>query len=136
MTKIFILLYFLLFMLDKVVIGDARRLLLDFLIGQRNRKNAKEIHAQQTWEDRVTMNYILPMLKKNVDAFKKYHRLYKILLYTLLPQYAIIITVHVFLPRVIWYVLGAFLAIKLLLAVFYTLELGLMKMSVYAQKKK
>ena len=136
MTKIFILVYFLLLMLDKVIIGDARRLLLDFLIGQRNRKNAKEIHAKQTWKDRVTMGYILPMLKKNVDAFRKYHRLYKLLLYTLLPQYGIIIAVHVFLPGIIWYVLGAFLAIKLLLAIFYTLELGPMKRSVYAQKGK
>ena len=42
MEKLFILAYFLMIMLDKVVISDARRLLLDFLIGERNRKNAKK----------------------------------------------------------------------------------------------
>ena len=55
MEKLFILAYFLMIMMDKVVISDARRLLLDFLIGERNRKNAKKIHAEQSFSDRVKM---------------------------------------------------------------------------------
>ena len=136
MEKLFILAYFLLVMLDKVVISDARRLLLDFLIGQRNRKNAKSIHAEQSFTDRVKMGYILPMLKKYKEAFKKYHTLYLVILYSLIPQYITIVLFHIFVPSVIWYVFGVFLAIKLLLTIFYTLELGPLKMSVYAQKKK
>ena len=136
MEKLFILAYFLMIMLDKVVISDARRLLLDFLIGQRKRKNAKKIHAEQSFSDRVKMGYILPMLKKYTRTFRKYHILYLVILYSLIPQYITIVLFHIFVPSVIWYVFGVFLAIKLLITIFYTLELGPQKMSVYAQKKK
>ena len=136
MEKLFILVYFLMIMLDKVVISDARRLLLDFLIGERNRKNAKMIHAEQSFSDRVKMGYILPMLKKYTRTFRKYHILYLVILYSLIPQYITIVLFHIFVPSVIWYVFGVFLVIKLLITIFYTLELGPQKMSVYAQKKK
>ena len=136
MEKLFILAYFLMIMMDKVVISDARRLLLDFLIGERNRKNAKKIHAEQSFSDRVKMGYILPMLKKYTRTFRKYHILYLVILYSLIPQYTTIVLFHIFVPSVIWYVFGVFLAIKLLITIFYTLELGPQKMSVYAQKKK
>ena len=136
MEKLFVLAYFLLIMLDIIVISDARRLLLDFLIGKRNRKNAKRIHAEQSFSDRVKMGYILPMLKKYTGTFRKYHFLYLVILYSLIPQYITIVLFHIFAPSVIWYVFGVFLGIKLLLAILYTLELGPQKMSVYAQKKK
>ena len=136
MEKLFILAYFLMIMLDKVVISDARRLLLDFLIGERNRKNAKKIHAEQNFSDRVKMGYILSILKKYTRTFRKYHILYLVILYSLIPQYITIVLFHIFVPSVIWYVFGVFLAIKLLITIFYTLELGPQKMSVYAQKKK
>ena len=135
MEKLFVLAYFLMIMLDKCVISDARRLLLDFLIGQRNRKHAKAIHAEQRFKDRVQMGYIQPMLKKYTIAFKRYHTLYLIILYSLIPQYIAIVLFHIFAPDLIWYVFGIFLGIKLLLTIFYTLELGPQKMSVYAQKK-
>ena len=135
MEKLFILAYFLMIMLDKVVISDARRLLLDFLIGQRNRKNARKIHAEQRFSDRVTMGYIQPMLKKHTGAFRKYHILYMVILCSLIPQYITIALFHILETNVIWYVFGVFLGIKLLLTIFYTLELGPQKMSVYAQKK-
>ena len=136
MEKLFILAYFLMIVLDKVVISDARRLLLDFLIGERNRKNAKKIHAEQSFSDRVKMGYILPMLKKYTRTFRKCHILYLVILVSLIPQYITIVLFHIFVPSVIWYVFGVFLAIKLLITIFYTLELGPQKMSVYAQKKK
>ena len=136
MEKLFILAYFLMIMLDKGVISDARRLLLDFLVGQRNRKNAKRIHAEQSFSDRVKMGYIQPMLKKYTEAFRKYHILYLTILYSLIPQYITIVLCHIFATNIIWYVFGVFLGIKLLLTIFYTLELGALKMSVYAQKKK
>ena len=102
MKKLFVLAYFLMIMLDIIVISDARRLLLDFLIGERNRKNAKRIHAEQSFSDRVKMGYILPMLKKYTGAFRKYHILYLIILYSLIPQYITIVLFHIFAPSVIW----------------------------------
>ena len=136
MKEIVYLAYVVIILMDIIVISDARRLLLDFLVGQRNRKNAKKIHAEQSFSDRVKMGYILPMLKKNTGAFRKDHSLYLAILYSLIPQYITIVLFHIFVPSVIWYVFGVFLAIKLLLTIFYTLELGPQKMSVYAQKKK
>ena len=50
MEKLFILAYFLMIMLDKIVISDARRLLLDFLIGERNRKNAKKYMPSKVFQ--------------------------------------------------------------------------------------
>lgn len=136
MENIYILLYLLLFLLDCIVISDARRLLLDFLIGQRNRKNAKKIHSEQAFKDKVKMGYIQPMLKNYTSAFKKYHALYLVILYAFVPQYIAIVLLHIFIPKIIWYVFGVFLGVKFLLAVFYRLELGPNRMSVYAQKKK
>ena len=136
MKEIVCLAYIIIILMDIIVISDARRLLLDFLIGERNRKNAKKIHAEQSFSDRVKMGYILPMLKKYTGAFRKYHILYLVILYSLIPQYITIVLFHIFVPSIIWYVFGVFLGIKLLLTIFYTLELGPQKMSVYAQKKK
>lgn len=55
--------YFIMALLDILNLSDARKLLLDFLIGQRNRKNAMKIHSEQSIKDRVNMGYIYPMLK-------------------------------------------------------------------------
>lgn len=131
-----ILAYFVMPILDAIIISDARHILLDFLIGQRNRKNANKIHAEQSFADKVKMGYIQPMLKKNASTFKKYHILYLSILYSLLPQYIVMALFHVFASDIMWYPLGFFGIIKILLGIFYWLELGPNKMSVYAQKKK
>ena len=135
MEKIFYLAYIIIILMDIVIICDARRLLLDFLIGQRNRKNAEKIHAEQNFLDRVSMGYIQPMLKKYGSAFRKYRVLYLVYLCSMLPQYVIIILCHIFLHDIIWYIFGAFGVIKILLAAFYRLQSGANRMSVYAQKK-
>ena len=136
MKEIVCLAYIIIILMDIIVISDARRLLLDFLIGERNRKNAKKIHEEQSFSDRVKMGYILPMLKKYTRTFRKYHNIYLVILYSLIPQYITIVLIHIFAPSLIWYVFGLFLGIKLMLTIFYTVELGPLKMSVYAQKKK
>lgn len=134
MQVVIYLLYFLIVLLDIIIISDARRLLLDFLIGQRNRKNAMQIHSEQIFKNRVLMGYIYPMLKKNKKTFKKYHRLYLVVLYSLLPQYIAIVCIHILVPDILKYVAGAYLLIRLLLAVLYRLELGPQRISVYAKK--
>ena len=127
--------YFLLASLDVIIICDARRLLLDFLIGQRNRKNARRIHAEQTFKNRVNMGYIQPMLSKYQSAFKKYHVLYLVVLYSLIPQYVAIVLFQIFAPNIVKYILGVCLAARFLLSGFYRRELGPQGMSVYAKKK-
>ncbi|MBQ9148052.1 MAG: hypothetical protein IJX69_00615 [Oscillospiraceae bacterium] len=134
MEKIVFLAYFVLIALDMIIISDARRLLLDFLVGARNRKNAAKIHAEQSLRNRISMGYILPMLKKNERQFGKYHALYLAVLYSLIPQYTAVVVFHVFWKSVIWYVFGGCLTLRFVLAVFYRLELGPNRISVYAQK--
>ena len=128
--------YFLLILLDGLLLSDARRLLLDFLIGQRNRKNAMRIHAEQSLRDRILMGYIAPMLKKHQKAFRGFRILYLILLYSLVPQYAAVILIHIFAPDILWYAMGALLILRFLLTVYYRLELGPNRVSVYGQKSK
>lgn len=136
MEKIIYLLYVIMILSDILIICDARRLLLDFLIGQSNRKNAQKIHDEQSLSNKIKMCYIGPLLKKHTSAFQKYHTLYLIILYSLIPQYITVILLHIFADAIIWYVLGGLLIIKLLLAVFCRLELGSNRMSVYSRKKK
>ena len=127
--------YFLIVLSDVIIISDARHLLLDFLIGQRNRKNAMQIHSEQTFKNRAHMGYIHPMLKKHQNTFKKYHTLYLVILYSLVPQYVAIVLVHLLVPNIFKYIMGAYLTVRLLLAVYYRLELGPQRISVYAKKK-
>lgn len=127
--------YFLLVIFDMIIVSDARCLLFDFLIGQRNRKNAKQIHSEQTIKNRVTMGYIQPMLTKHQKVYKKYHMLYLMVLYSLIPQYVSIIFFQLFAPQVVKYILCVFFVARFLLAIFYRLELGPQRISIYAKKK-
>ncbi len=78
--------------------------------------------------------FIQPMLKKNKEAFRKYHILYLAIIYSLIPQYIAVCLFHFFVPSIILYVVGTLLLIRILLAIFYRLELGSNRISVYAQK--
>ncbi len=135
MKVVIYLLYFLIVLFDTIIIADARRLLLDFLIGRRNRKNAMRIHSEQTFKNKVHMGYIHPMLKNHQKIFKKYHILYLVVLYSLAPQYVAVVLVHILAPNIIKYIVGVCLIVRLLLAVFYRLKLGPQRISVYAKKK-
>ena len=135
MKAVICLLYFLVVLFDIIIISDARQLLLDFLIGQRNRKNALQIHSKQTFKNRVDMGYIHPLLKNYQKTFKKYHILYLVILYSLVPQYVAMVLIHFLVPSIIKYRVGFCLIVRLLLAVLYRLELGPQRISVYAKKK-
>lgn len=128
------LIYYVIVLFDVLIVSDARRLLLDFLVGQRNRKNARKIHSEQSFKNKIHMGYIQPMLKKNKEAFRKYHILYLAIICSIIPQYIAVCLFHFFLPGIILYVVGVLLLIRILLAIFYRLELGPNKHSVYAQK--
>ena len=129
------LLYFLLVLLDIIILSDARHILLDFLIGQRNRKSAIQSHSEQTFKNRVNMGYIYPMLKNHQKTFKRYHILYLLILCSLVPQYVTIVLIHTLVPNAIKYIVAFCLIVRLLLAIFYRHKLGPQRISVYAKKK-
>ena len=81
--------------LDVGAIKMIRRLLLDFLVGAHNRKNAYRIHDEQSYDDRLTMNYIGGHLKRWQREFRFWLRFYHGLLWSLLPKYVCAIIVAV-----------------------------------------
>ena len=85
----------LLIWVDFVTVHQLRDLLLDFLIGARNRKNAYAIHDAQSYDDRLTMNYIGRMIKRHQREFRFWLRFYHGFLICLLPKYAALITLAV-----------------------------------------
>ena len=110
-------------LLNVITIIDARILLFDFMIGRRNRKSARKIHKEQSFKDRITMGYIYPMLKKNTVEFKWYHTLYLNVLYTIVPQCAVVVLVGMFFPKIVLYVGGVFFALGIVAAIIYRVAL-------------
>lgn len=82
------LLQFALFFLlsDILELRIAKGVLIQFLTGIVNRKNWYSFHRKQKWTDRLTLNYIEPLLKKHKREFRFLHRLYQVMLYAAFPQ--------------------------------------------------
>ena len=93
-TKL-LLLGLLIILLDVICAHWLRDLLLDFLIGARNRKNAYAIHDAQSYDDRLTMNYIGGMIQRHQREFRFWLRVYHGFLISLLPKYAALIALAV-----------------------------------------
>ena len=83
---------FAMLILDFVTIGDLRKFLLDFLKVNKSRKKAEQVYATQSLIDKITLSFIKVHLKKYIKVFTIFHKLYMVVLYTLIPQYAILIT--------------------------------------------
>ena len=131
----FVAAYFVLLMLDVLNIKALKRLLLDFLIGTRNRKSAMRIHLSQPPEQRKTMAYIKPLLKDNAKAFVAFHRLYLVVRYTIIPQYAILIILNILWFKESVYPLGVCILVKIVLATFLRLQVDGVMRSKYRKGK-
>ena len=104
--------------IDLGLIGDLRHFLLDFLIGQRNRKRATKIHQAQSLKDRILMGYILGHLTRYQKDFKIYHGIYLGVLYSCIPQCFISVLCYFWNGRIGTYVVCTFIIMKLLLAIY------------------
>ena len=136
MEKHLILLGVLLVLLDSLAVQALRRFLMDFLIGQRNMKSARKIHAQQSLRDRITLSYIPSYLKRYASQFRFHHRVYLALLFTLVPQYLLVIISALLFGDGVRSALYVFCGIKLLLLVAIRLQVDSSLRSVYARKRK
>lgn len=132
--EIFILVYVAFLLLDLMNLWEGRDLLFDFLVGCRNRKSARKIHGEQNRWGRLTMSYIAPMLKKHKKEFRRFHMLYKILLYSLVPRYFVLVLAHILFTNAVWYIYGSYFVIQVGVAVSYRIIRGPNRISVYAQK--
>lgn len=134
MRNLILYLDFAMLVLDFVTIADIRKFLVDFLMVKRNTKHAWEIHRAQPLKERITLSYISFHLKKYAKEFTVYHRLYLAVLYTLIPQYVILITCNCILGIKSMYVLAVFAAIKLMICITIRLHVDSNRISIYRQK--
>ncbi len=65
--------------------------------------------------NRIKLDYIYPLLKHNLRAFKFYHRLYLVILFFALPQYLILGVLYVFIDRIAVYIILALGIVKIVL---------------------
>ena len=126
------LLIILLALLDGITLVDLRDILMDFLIGARNRKSARRIHREQKWVARVGMGYIKLYLKRWHRDFAFFRGLYLADLFTLVPQYAA--TLFVLLRagenfNMLMYVL---IAVKFLLCLILRLQQDSLRRTKYS----
>ena len=122
MGKVQILLDLMLILTDGIALIDLRDLLKDFLIGARNKKSAQRIHSEQNWVDRVGMGYIKPYLKRWHREYAFFRWIYLTDLFTLLPQYAALLTVQLLTEEKNNTLIYVLLSVKFLLCLFLRLQ--------------
>lgn len=124
-----------LFVIDSLVISTYRDFLFDFLIGQRNRKSARKIRQAQPRKERVTLSFILGHLTRYKKEFRFYQRIYMGELYSLLPQYLIVLVCNFLLWERSVYVTGVFVALKTIMLLLVRLQTDSSRRSVYRRGK-
>ena len=86
-----------LFLLDIWGLWYAKEVLIQFLTGTVNRKKWRTFHRKQNLMDRLTLNYIEPLIKKHLNKFRFLHRVYEIMLYSIPAKYLLLILGSFFL---------------------------------------
>ena len=122
--------------LDLVTIGDLRKFLLDFLRVKRSRKSADSIYAVQSMRDKITLSFIKENLKKYVKEFTAFHRMYLMVLFTLVPQYAVLIVCNILMGMKSMYVLCFFAVVKLFTCFLVRINVDSNRVSIYREKQK
>lgn len=120
--------------LDLVTISDLRKFLLDFLRVDKSRNNAGHIYATQSLSNKIMLSFIKEHLKKYTKEFSRFHRIYKVVIYTLLPQYVVIIACNIFLEMQSMYVLCFFAVVKLCICFFVRMNVDSNRVSIYRKK--
>lgn len=120
--------------LDFVTINDLRKFLLDFLRVKKSRHNANQVYATQSLRDKIMLSFIKAYLKKYIKEFTTFHRMYMVVIYTLIPQYVILIVSNFLLGMKSMYVLSFFAAVKLVICFFVRINVDSNRVSIYREK--
>lgn len=102
-------------LLDAITISDLRKFLLDFLRVKKSRKNAARIYSSQSFKEKIILSFIKNNLDKYISEFTLYHIIYIAVLYSLIPQYIIIIICTLLIGTNTIYVLAFFACPKLII---------------------
>ncbi len=121
--------------MDATAIRDMRDLLFDFLIVGKNRKGANNIHKQQTLTDRITLSYIKQRVRNYKSQFRFNHFVYLFELYSIIPQYLILIVCNILLKETSMYVIIGFSALKFLICLIARFQVDSNRVSIYRQRK-
>lgn len=117
--------------IDLITIRTLRKFLIDFLRTKKNKKGADKIYAEQSDADKFTLAFIKPLLKSHISEFIMYQRLYFGVLYSLIPQYLIVVTCNVLLKGNSIYVTLLFGAVKILIYFFVKIHTDANGASIY-----
>lgn len=118
----------LLYVIDSSNIDFIRQLLLDFLIGARNRKIAKEIYRNKTVKEKVLLHFIRGYLTDFTVAFDVYYTIYIIELFSLIFQSVIVLIGNITLLHIC-------IVIKVALLVHLRLQFNALRKSKYCNGK-
>jgi len=135
MVEIIVLLYMLLIGMDIQAIIAIRKVLIEFLIGARNKKTMQKIYKQQSVTNRINLRFIMPYLKKYKNDFKLYYWTYQILLLTLIPQYITVLVINIFQNFTRYEINLVFIVIKVVLNIFLRSQVNSALQSKYRDGK-
>lgn len=119
--------------LDLITIYDLRDFLLDFI---RVKKNTNPVRATQSLRDKIMLSFIKAHLKKYIKEFTTFHRMYMAVIYTLIPQYIIIIVSNVLLGMKSMYVVCFFAVVKLIICFLVRINVDSNRFSIYSKNRK
>ena len=120
--------------LDFIAISDLRKFLLDFLRVKRSKNNANRVYKSQSLCDKIMLSFIKEHLKKYIKEFTAFHRLYVVVIFTLFPQYVILIVCNVLMGMKSMYVLCIFAIIKLIVCFIVRINVDSNRVSIYRNK--
>ena len=120
--------------LDLVTIIGLRRFLLDFLRVKKNRNNVNTIYANQSLYNKITLSFIKEHLKNYIKAYKVFHKLYLGVIYTIIPQYMILVVCNILMGLHSVYVLGFFAIVKIVICFIIRINVDSNRISIYRKK--
>jgi len=120
--------------LDFVAINSLRKFLLDFLRVKKSRNYANQLYATQSLRDKIMLSFIKAHLKKYIKEFATFHRMYMVVIYTLIPQYLVLIASNFLLGMKSMYVLYFFAVVKLVICFLVRINVDSNRVSIYRKK--
>ena len=125
---------FAMLILDFVTISDLRKFLLDFLRVNKSRNNANKIYTTQSLRNKIMLSFIKAHLKIYIKEYTTFHRMYMVVIYTLIPQYVILIVNNIILGMKSMYVLCFFAVVKLIICFVVRINVDSNRVSIYRKK--